>query len=80
MNKNKAKLVTIVISVFVLLLCVDMVTIWPKMLPWILGAFALPGFWKFCRVLYIWLTTDPEPTDKDYKWFAKTPEERKCTE
>lgn len=67
MNKNKAKLVTIVISVFVLLLCVDMVTIWPKMLPWILGCFAIPGAWKFCRVLYIWLTDEPkEKTYIDY--------------
>ena len=70
MNKNKAKLVTAVIFVFLLLLFADMVSIWPRTLPWILGAFAIPGAWKFCRVLYIWLTVDPEPKEKDYKWWA----------
>lgn len=61
MNKNKARLVTVVIFVFVLLLCADAVSIWPAAMPYILGAFAIPGAWKFCRVLFIWLTTDPEP-------------------
>lgn len=64
MNKNKAKLVTVVIFVFLILLCADAVSIWPRTLPWILGAFAVPGAWKFCRVLYIWLVTDPEPKER----------------
>ena len=61
MNKNKARLVTVVIFVFVLLLCADAVSIWPAALPYILGAFAIPGAWKFCRVLFIWLTTEDKP-------------------
>ena len=62
MNKSKARLVTIVIFVFLVLLLADTVSIWPASLPYILGAFAIPGAWKFCRVLYIWLTTEEEET------------------
>ena len=61
MNKNKARLVVVALFVLLVLLCADAVAIWPDTLPWILGAFAIPGAWKFCRVLFIWLTTDEEP-------------------
>lgn len=60
-NKAKAKLVTIALFVFVLMVCANVVKLWPVTLPWVLGAFALPGAWKFCRVLYIWLTTEDTP-------------------
>ena len=72
MNHKKAKLVTVVIFVFVVLLCADAVSIWPRALPYILGAFAIPGAWKFCRTLYVWLIIDePEKSYADYAKEAK---------
>lgn len=64
MSKPKARLITLVIVAFVVLVCVDFVAIYPKAMTWILGTFAVPGAWKFCRVCYIWLQVDdriPEP-------------------
>ena len=64
MSKPKARLITIVIFAFVVLVCVDFVALYPKAMTWILGAFAIPGAWKFVRVCYIWLQEDdriPEP-------------------
>ena len=61
-STHKAKLVTALVCALLLLMFSDIVAIWPKTLPYILGAFAIPGAWKFTRVLYIWLLTDdPEP-------------------
>ena len=60
MCKWKARLVTLLIVVLLILLAADVVAIWPRALPYILGAFAVPGVWKFARVLYIWLTTDSD--------------------
>lgn len=62
-SEHKAKLVTVLIFALLCLLFSDVVAIWPKSLPWILGAFALPGAWKFCRVLYIWLITEDTPLE-----------------
>ncbi len=60
-SKSKAKLLTALITVLLILLAADAVAIWPAALPWILGAFALPGVWKFSRTLYVWMTTEDEP-------------------
>lgn len=61
-SETKAKLVTALLCALLCLLCSDIVGMWPAALPYILGAFAVPGIWKFARVLYIWLLTeDPEP-------------------
>ena len=58
MSKRKARLVTAAFSALLLLLLVDLVGIYPRSLPWILGAFAIPGAFKFVRVLYIWFLTE----------------------
>lgn len=60
-SKKKAKLVTVALFVFIVMVCTNLVAIWPEALPWVLGVFAIPGAWKFCRVLYVWLTTDDKP-------------------
>jgi hypothetical protein len=60
-SESKAKLVTILLFVLILLLMADVVALWPWTLPWVLGVFAVPGAMKFCRVLYIWLTTEDQP-------------------
>lgn len=60
-SENKAKLVTALLFVLIVLLMADMVAMWPWMLPYVLGVFAVPGAIKFCRVLFIWLTTEDAP-------------------
>lgn len=61
-STNKARLITALICALLCLMFADIVAIWPRTLPYILGAFAVPGAWKFARTLYIWLITDdPEP-------------------
>ena len=75
MSKAKARLVTAIIFTFIVLVCVDLVAIYPRTLPWILGTFAVPGAWKFCRVCFLWLTVDEEPREKDYEYYAQVPKE-----
>ena len=70
MCKWKARLVTTLITVLLVLLAADAVAIWPKALPWILGVFALPGVYLFAKYLYVWLTTESEPI-KFPKWDGK---------
>lgn len=60
-SKSKAKLVTVALFVFVVMVCANVVALWPSALPWVLGAFAVPGAWKFCRVMFLWLTTEDKP-------------------
>ena len=33
--------------------------LWPVAIPYVLAPFAVAGAWKFCRVAYIWMSTDP---------------------
>lgn len=61
MSKNKAKLVTVFMFVMTVLMLADLVAIYPAALPWVLGVFAIPGAWKFCQVLFLWLTTEDKP-------------------
>lgn len=60
-SKRKAKLVTVALFTFIVLLCANLVALWPEAMPYILAVFAVPGAWKFCRVLYLWLTTEDRP-------------------
>ena len=72
-SKSKAKLLTALITVLLILLAADAVAIWPAALPWILGAFAVPGVWKFSRTLYIWMTTEDEPVKVQLPHFKRAP-------
>lgn len=79
MSKAKARLVTAVIFAFVMVVSVDFIAIYPKALNWILGAFAVPGAWKFCRVCYIWLQEEEKPlTYQDYARAAGVHEKPKA--
>lgn len=60
-NKQKAKVVTAVIFAFILLLCSNLVALFPAVLVWVLFIFAIPGAWWFCKVAYLWLTTEDTP-------------------
>ena len=60
-NKNKAKVVTVALCAFILLVCADLVGIYPNALPWVLGVFAIPGAWWFCKTTFLWLTTEDKP-------------------
>ena len=79
MSKRKAQLVTAIIAAFVLLVCVDLVALYPKATIWILGAFAVPGAWKFCRTCYIWLTI-PDDMPKTSAYYARVPGRHKKKE
>lgn len=75
MSKTKARLVTVIIFTFIVLVCADLVAIYPRTLPWILGTFAVPGAWKFCRVCFIWLTVREEEPPLTYEDYAQVPKE-----
>lgn len=60
MNKNKAKIVTALMFILLAVLAADVVTAFPQALPWILGAFAIPGVVWFSKLLYRWVTEDDE--------------------
>lgn len=60
-SKKKARLVTVALFVFVVMVCFNLVALIPAALPWVLGAFAIPGAWVFCKVLFVWLTTEDKP-------------------
>lgn len=61
MKNWKMKLVTGLITLLLVLLAADVVAVMPAALPFILGAFALPGVWLFARLLYRWLTSEDVP-------------------
>lgn len=60
-NKQKARVVTAVIFMFVMLVSSNLVALFPGLLVWILAAFAIPGAWCFCKVAFLWLTTEDTP-------------------
>ena len=60
MRNWKMKIVTGLITLLLIVLAADVVAVVPNSLPWILGAFAVPGVWRFARLLYRWLTTDDD--------------------
>lgn len=70
-SKAKARIVTVCLFVFIVLLCANIVALWPRALPWVLGVFAIPGAWKFCRVTYKWLTVEEQPKLPTYQDFAE---------
>lgn len=70
MSRWKAKVVTALFVILLIVLAWNVVTMVPALLPWILGAFAVPGVIKFGRVLFVWLTTESEPL-KFPKWDGK---------
>ena len=58
MNKSKAQFVTGLIFLLLVVLAADVVALFPKVLPWILGVLAIPGAWWFCKCLFAFLTDD----------------------
>lgn len=83
-SKNKAKLITALLTVLLALMFLDLAALFPWTGPWILGAFAIPGVFKFVRCLYIWLQLDDPALDeihwpfkqrkaKSYKDYAEAP-------
>lgn len=66
-SKQKAKLITVLVCVLLIVMFADMVALWPWTLPWILGVFAVPGAFKFAKTLYIWLIID-EPVLDEIHW------------
>ena len=60
MNKRKAIVVTVLLFVLLTVLAADVVAVMPGALVWILAVFAVPGLWKFAKLLYWWLTTEDQ--------------------
>ena len=61
MKKWKARMITALIVILFVVLAADVVALVPGALPYILGAFAIPGVVWFSRLLYRWVTEDDEP-------------------
>lgn len=67
MTNAKAKIVTAALVAFMALLLQNIVRIFPDLLPWVLGVFAIPGAIAFTKSLYRWLTWEPpKKTYQDY--------------
>lgn len=64
-NKVKAKFVTLLMFILLVVLACDVIAVVPGSLPWILGTFAVPGSIWFIKLLYRWLTEDPDMDDAE---------------
>lgn len=70
-SQKKAKLITALICALLVVMFRDIVDYWPWLLPWILGAFAVPGIMKFARTLYIWMQLEDPVLDEIHWPFKK---------
>lgn len=61
MSKDKARLATAIFCVPFFGLIANLYRIAPELRLVILWCFAVPGAFKFIRVVFIWLTTEGEP-------------------
>lgn len=88
MKTWKARVITALIVILFVVLAADVVALVPKALPWILGAFAIPGVIWFSRLLYRWVTEEdkavsvPLPSlwgkkgdTKPYAWYRALEDE-----
>lgn len=72
MSKDKARLATAAFCVLFFGLMAELYKEVPDSRLIILWCFAIPGAWKFVRVVFIWLTTDDRPIEiKLPKWLRK---------
>lgn len=61
-QKNREQKLRLVAALFCTMFFVMLGTacwLWPVVIPYVLAPFAVAGAWKFCRVAYIWMSTDP---------------------
>ena len=68
LSRGKLKLVAALICAMFFVLLAMACWLWPPVIPYVLAPFAVAGAWKFCRVTYIWLSTDPVFTEEEQPW------------
>ena len=68
LSRGKLKLVAALICAMFFIMLATACWLWPVVLPYVLAPFAVAGAWKFCRVTYIWLSTDPVFTEEEQPW------------
>lgn len=57
--EKKAMLLTAAFCILLFAILIVAACVLPDLAPWILAPFAVIGAWKFARVCYLWITTDP---------------------
>lgn len=67
-RKNKLKLVAALFCVMFFSMLAVACWLWPVVIPYVLAPFAVAGAWKFCRVAYIWMVTDPVVNEEEELW------------
>ena len=58
-REQKLKLVSVLFCTMFFVMLGTACWLWPVVIPYVLAPFAVAGAWKFCRVAYIWMVTDP---------------------
>lgn len=72
MSKDKARLATAIFCVCFFGLIANLYRVAPELRMTILWCFAIPGAFKFIRVVFVWLTTDAEPVQiRIPKWLKR---------
>ena len=67
-KKNKLKLVAALFCTMFFSVLAVACWLWPVVIPYVLAPFAVAGAWKFCRVAYIWMITDPVVNEEEEPW------------
>ena len=72
MSKEKARLATAIFCTCFFGLVANLYRVAPELRLVILWCFAIPGAWKFIRVVFVWLTTEDKPVEiKLPKWLKR---------
>ena len=65
MFRKKLKLVAVLFCTMFFSMLALSCWLWPVVIPYVLAPFAVAGAWKFCRVAYIWMVTDPVMNEEE---------------
>ena len=68
MFKKKLKLVAALFCAMFFTMLGVSCWLWPAVIPYVMAPFAVAGAWKFCRVAYIWMITDPVMQEDNEEW------------
>lgn len=66
-RKSKLKLVAALFCTMFFTMLGAACWLHPVVVPYVMAPFAVAGAWKFCRVAYIWMVTDPF-YEEDVTW------------
>lgn len=72
MSKEKARVATLAFCILFFGMLAELYDVMPESRLIILWVFAIPGAWKFVRVVFVWLTTEDKPIEiKIPKWLHR---------